>query len=134
METGAIILFDGICNLCNSVVRFVIRRDRAGYFKFASLQSAAGRELLSLHALPPGKNDSFLLLENDRLYDRSTAALRVTRHLNGLWPLLYGLIVVPPFLRNGIYDLIARYRYRWFGRKETCDVPGPGIREKFLIP
>jgi len=128
----SVILFDGVCNLCNASVRFVIKRDRAARFSFASLQSGYTASLfrkLNFHA---NGVDSIVLLESGKLYVRSTAALKIARHLDGLWPLLYAFIIVPRFIRDAVYDFVARNRYRWFGKKEYCEVPAPGMKERFL--
>ncbi|RBP45454.1 putative DCC family thiol-disulfide oxidoreductase YuxK [Roseimicrobium gellanilyticum] len=127
-----IILFDGVCNLCAWAVRFIIERDPRGVFRFASLQSPVGQELMQKHGLNPSQLDSFVLVENDCAYSESTAALRVARHLGGAWPLFYGAIVLPRFVRDPIYKLIARNRYRWFGKKDTCMIPTPELRARFL--
>jgi len=127
-----IVLFDGVCNLCNGFVNFVIDRDPAGYFKFGALQSEAARPYLERFGLRPDYMDSIVLIENGRLYRDSTAALRILRRLQGLWPLLYGLIVVPRPLRDAVYRWIARHRYRWFGRREQCRVPTPDLLARFL--
>lgn len=122
-----VILFDGVCNLCHGAVRFIIRRDRAARFRFASLQSEPGRRL----AAGPAP-DSILLVENGLRYDRSTAALRIARRLDGAWPLLYAFIVVPRPLRDALYAWIARHRYRWFGRLDACPLPDPRLADRFL--
>ena len=127
-----IILFDGVCNLCNAAVQFVIRHDKKKRFVFASLQSETGCRLLSEHGLPPGNLGSFILIEHNIVYSRSSAALRVAKKLNGIWPVLFVFIMIPPFIRNGIYDFIARNRYRWFGKKDECMVPNPELRARFL--
>jgi predicted DCC family thiol-disulfide oxidoreductase YuxK len=127
-----VILFDGECNLCNGFVGFVLPRDPAGRFKFASLQSPVGQKLLSGHALPTNTLDSVVLVERDRVYSRSTAVLRILRRLNRLWPLLYAFVVVPRPLRDAVYDFVARNRYRWFGRRESCLMPTPENRKRFL--
>ena len=130
-----IILFDGVCNLCNSAVRWVIERDKAGRFDFASLQSdAARRELVKvmgtkeIDALP----DSIVLLDSDGVHIRSTAALRIARGLGSRFALLRLGFVLPRPIRDVIYDLIARNRYRWFGRRDTCMTPTPDIAARFL--
>ncbi len=132
MESKAVMLFDGVCNLCDQTVQFVLKRDKKGYFKFAALQSEAGQALLEQHQLPTEDFDSFVLLENGKLYQRSTAALRVCRRLGGAWPLLYAFIIVPPFIRNAVYNWVSRNRYRWYGKKETCMMPKPEWQERFL--
>ena len=117
MPQDSIILFDGVCNLCNTAVQFVIRRDNSNHFLFASLQSGEGKEILARNNLPPNEMYTFILVEKDKVYDRSTAALKVLRKLKGWWPLLYGFIIVPKFIRDGIYQVISKNRYRWFGKK-----------------
>jgi predicted DCC family thiol-disulfide oxidoreductase YuxK len=128
----SVILFDGVCNLCNGAVQFVIKRDKKNYFSFASLQSAEGQKLLRLHELPVNDFNSFVLVENDKVYTKSTGALRITRKLSGLWPLLYGFIIVPKFLRDAIYGLVAKNRYKWFGKRNSCMIPTPEMMSKFL--
>ncbi len=132
MSSQPIILFDGVCNFCNAAVNFTIKRDKQKIIKFAPLQSEAGRQLIQQYGLPENDMRSFLFIENDKVYSRSTAALRVCRHLKGLWPLCYGFMIVPAFIRNAVYDLIAKNRYKWFGQKEECMVPTPDIRARFL--
>lgn len=127
-----VILFDGVCNLCNGAVQFIIKRDPHGKFRFAPLQSAAGQALLKQHRLPAEHFNSIIVIEGDRYYTRSSAALRIARRLNGLWPICYAAIVIPPFLRNPVYDWIARNRYRWFGRTESCMMPTPELKARFL--
>ncbi|MDQ7948799.1 MAG: thiol-disulfide oxidoreductase DCC family protein [Pedobacter sp.] len=126
------IFFDGVCNLCNSAVQFTIERDKHAIFRFASLQSNFAQRTLSPYGIETDKKASFVLLENGKVYQRSTAALRVAKRLKGLWPLLYVLIIIPPFIRNAVYDFIAKNRYKWFGQQESCWVPTPALKEKFL--
>ena len=132
MSTKSVILFDGVCNFCNGAVNFTIKRDKNKMIKFAALQSEVGRSLIRHYGLPENDMRSFLLIENGKLYSKSTAALKVCRYLKGLWPLCYGFIIVPAFIRNAVYDLIARNRYKWFGQKEECMVPTPDVRARFL--
>ncbi len=132
MSESAIVLFDGVCNLCNSTVQFVLRRDRRQRFLFAPLQSEKGRDLLQRHGLSPDFLDSFVLVEQGRVFTSSSAALRIARGLPGLWPLLYAFIAVPRFLRDAVYRWIARNRYRWFGRRDSCRIPTPEERSRFL--
>lgn len=127
-----VILFDGVCNFCNSVVNFVIKRDKHSQLKFATLQSEIGQKILRQNNFSEPVPRSFVFIEEGKLYTRSTAALRVCKHLAGLWPLAYGFIIVPKFVRDGIYNWIAKNRYRWFGKKEVCMIPSPGIRSRFL--
>ncbi|HMH24885.1 MAG TPA: thiol-disulfide oxidoreductase DCC family protein [Puia sp.] len=129
---GLVVLFDGVCNLCNRSVQFIIRRDPQARFHFASLQSAVGQGLLEKFHLPDHHLSSFVLIEGERIFTRSSAALRVLKHLGGGWKLLYAFWIVPPFIRNGVYDWIARNRYRWFGRQDACWIPTPELKERFL--
>ena len=126
-----IILFDGVCNLCNSAVLFVIRRDPTSIFTFASLQGDQGAEIARQHQIEITGN-SFLLIENNKVYSHSTAALKVARELSGPVKLLYGFIIVPRFIRDWVYNVIARNRYKWFGKRETCMVPTPELEKRFL--
>lgn len=128
----AIILFDGVCNLCNGFVQFVINHDPAGQFRFAALQSETGRRLLQDMPLGQQNLDSVVLVQNNRFYQQSTAALHILRQLQGWWPLLYGAIVLPRFFRDPVYNLLARNRYRWFGRRESCMLPTPELKSRFL--
>jgi len=129
---NAVLVFDGVCNLCNGLVRFIIPRDPGGYFKFGTLQSVEGANVLERCGLSPGEADTVVLYEKGKCYIRSTAALRVFRRLRGLWPLLYGFIVVPRFLRDAVYTFVARRRYRWFGRRDRCMIPSPENKKRFL--
>jgi predicted DCC family thiol-disulfide oxidoreductase YuxK len=126
------ILFDGVCNLCSRIVQFVIKNDYKRQFKFASLQSDFGQQVLKDNKLDNVNLQSFLLLDGGRLYSRSAAALRVTKYLGGLWPVLYGFIIVPAFIRDAVYNWIAKSRYKWFGKKESCWLPSPSLSERFI--
>ncbi len=127
-----VILFDGVCNLCSSSVQFIIKHDPKQQFRFASLQGEFGQQVLLEHQLPANDFNSFILLENGQLYTKSTGALKVVKKLSGLWPLLYGFIIVPPFIRNAVYQWVASNRYRWFGKKEACWLPTPDLKKLFL--
>lgn len=127
-----IVLFDGVCHLCTSTVRFIIKRDPEGYFTFASLQSEVGRTLLEEHGLQPDALDTFVLVEGPRYFTRSDAALRVAQRLSGGWALLRILLLVPKPIRDWGYTMIARNRSRWFGAHETCMVPSRDILDRFL--
>jgi len=131
-DGGPIVLFDGVCRFCNASINFILDRDRAGRVRFAALQSAAGQALLRRYGLPTDRFASLVLVEGGRCWGRSTAALRIARHLDGLWPLAALLLAVPPFLRDAAYDLLARNRYRWFGQLDACRVPTPEVRQRFL--
>ena len=131
--SSSVILFDGVCNLCNGFVQFVIRRDPAARFQFAALQSAAGQALLAAHQLPaPAEPESIVLVEGGRAYTHSGAVLRILRRLPG-WGWLYAFRVLPRVLRDAVYRWVARHRYRWFGREETCMMPTPELRARFLV-
>ncbi|SFS65002.1 thiol-disulfide oxidoreductase DCC family protein [Marininema halotolerans] len=127
-----IVLFDGVCNVCNGAVQWIIRHDKQGKFHFASLQSEVADALSKERSLPSTLPDSIILLENGRVSMESTAVLRICRGLDGWWKGLYGLILVPRFIRDRIYRWFARNRYRWFGKQETCMIPTPDIRNRFL--
>lgn len=129
---GAIVLFDGVCNFCNASVNFVIERDTAGYFKFAPLQSEIGEELVAKHNINTAETDSVIVVENDRAYTHSSAALRIAKRLDGLWSWSYALIIVPKPIRDFFYRLFAKYRYKLFGRQDACMMPTPEIRARFL--
>jgi len=125
---NSVVLFDGVCNLCNAVVRFILARDPEGHFRFASLQSEAARRLLG-----DGQTaETIVLLEAGKTYTKSTAALRIARGLRFPWPLLYAFVAFPRPLRDLFYDWVARHRYRWFGRRESCMVPTPEVHERFV--
>lgn len=130
MKAQAIILFDGVCNLCNSSVQFIIRRDPAAYFSFASLQSEIGQQLLQEHQYH-GQLDSVILIENNKLYAKSDAALRIVRRLPS-WRILSAGRFIPRSIRDSIYQFVAKHRYRWFGKQEVCMLPSPEIRSRFL--
>ncbi len=127
-----VILFDGVCNFCNSSVQFVIKRDTKQQFRFASLQSQYGQQILAQHQLPQNEFNSFIFIENGEIYTKSTAALRVAKQLSGLWPMLFGFIIIPSFIRDAVYNFIAQNRYRWFGKREACMLPSPQQRQLFL--
>ena len=132
MDTERTVLFDGVCNLCDASVQFVIRRDPGAVFRFASFQGDAGERIARDHGIDPEVLDSMVLIEGGRVHRKSSAALRVARRLRFPWPILYAMIVVPPFIRDSVYDFIGRRRYRWFGRKEACWVPDASLRARFL--
>lgn len=132
MHTHPILFFDGFCNLCSASVQFIIRHDPKQQFRFASLQSTIASNMLGQYLSATDEPDSFLLWEDGRVYSRSEAALRVTKRLSGAWPLLYGFSIVPAPIRDGIYNIVARNRYRWFGRKHECWIPSAELQQLFL--
>lgn len=125
-------IIDGVCNLCERSAQFVIKRDKKGVFRFGSFQSAATQELLRARGLSFPSMDSFVLLAGPRHYTRSDAALRVCRRLDGLWPILSVFLIVPRPIRDAVYNMVARNRYKWFGKKEACLIPTPDIAARFL--
>ena len=126
------ILFDGVCNFCNASINFIIDRDRKGIFKFAALQSEIGQELLKKFSLKTRDFDSIVALEGDKVYQKSDAALEIARKIDGIWKIFYIFKIIPAFLRNSVYDLIARNRYRFFGRTDACRIPTPELKARFL--
>jgi predicted DCC family thiol-disulfide oxidoreductase YuxK len=127
-----IILFDGVCNFCNASVNFIIDRDKKGIFQFAALQSEIGQEILRKNGLNATTFDSIILINDKKVYQKSDAALEIARNLDGFWKIFYIFKIIPPFLRNSIYDLIAKNRYRFFGKSDTCRIPTPELRTRFL--
>jgi len=126
-----IILFDGLCNFCDHSVQFIIKRDHAELYKFASLQSDIGQKLLKQYDIPHD-TDSFVLLTQGSWYSKSTAALHVAHHLNGLTKMLYPLLLIPRPIRDLFYNIFAKNRYQWFGKKDHCTLPSPEVRNRFL--
>lgn len=129
-----IILFDGVCNLCNSAVLFIIKRDPSSRFRFASLQSDYAQNILRQYGVDsrPENLFSIFLIAGDRIYTRSDAALEVARHLSGFWPAIRIFKIVPRFMRDGVYDWIARNRYSLFGKKDECMIPTPELKGRFI--
>jgi predicted DCC family thiol-disulfide oxidoreductase YuxK len=127
-----VIFFDGVCNYCNSMANLVIRQDKKKVFRFAALQSNTGQQVLKEWSLPPGKFDSFLLLDNGKLYYKSTAVLRVANKLPWYWKWSQLFWILPRSIRDGGYNIIARNRYKWFGKKDQCMIPTPEVKERFL--
>lgn len=127
-----IILFDGVCNLCNSSVNFVIKKDKNDVFRFAALQSEIGSQYINKFNIDPSQTDSIILIDVDKHYIKSSAALTIAKSLKGVYPLLYAFIIVPAFIRNWVYDYIAKNRYKWYGKKESCMIPTPELKSKFL--
>ena len=132
MQDKKIILFDGVCNLCNGAVVFIIKRDKKDVFRFAALQSEIGEKLLRKYQIDPEKTDSIILVADNNAFAKAGAALRIAQQLSGLWPALAILRIVPRFISNAVYDWIASNRYQWFGKKESCMIPTPELKAKFL--
>lgn len=127
-----ILLFDGVCNLCNSSINFIIKRDPDLHFRFAALQSDYGQKKLKELGFNQGEFDSLVLLSKGNVYRKSSAALRVAKELTGLWPMLYIFILIPPFIRHAVYDIIGKNRYRWWGKRDSCRMPTPELRQRFV--
>jgi predicted DCC family thiol-disulfide oxidoreductase YuxK len=132
MNNQSVILFDAVCNLCNTSVQYVIKHDPKAFFTFASLQGETGQTLLKKYGLSADDLNSFVLIQNDKALTRSAAALTVARQLDGLSKLLYGFIIVPAFIRDGVYNMIAKNRYKWFGKRDSCMIPSPELNSRFL--
>jgi predicted DCC family thiol-disulfide oxidoreductase YuxK len=127
-----VVLFDGVCNFCNASVNFLIRQDKKNVFRFAPLQSEYGQKLLETYQLPKKQLDSFVLIDNGKVYKSSNAGLRLYGKLPWYWKWTQLFWIVPRFIRDGVYNLIARNRYRWFGKKDSCMIPTPSVRNRFL--
>ena len=127
-----VLYFDGVCNLCSSFVQFVIRHDRKQEFRFASLQSAAGQAVLKSQHLSTEEFHSTLLYDGQRYLLKSDVALTIFKSFGGAWSLLYGFMIVPRFIRDWVYDVVAKNRYRWFGKKDACMIPTPALKSRFL--
>lgn len=132
IDTNPILLFDGYCNLCSNSVQFILKHEKKSDLYFGSLQSDEGIALLKLHQINPIEIDSLILIQNNIVYTKSSAALRLTPYLKGLYPILYVLLIVPPFIRNAVYDYVARNRYKWFGKSDSCMMPEKSLVKRFL--
>ncbi|HTF02691.1 MAG TPA: DCC1-like thiol-disulfide oxidoreductase family protein [Bacteroidia bacterium] len=132
LENKGLVLFDGVCQFCNSSVNFMIRKDNTDYFRFLPLQSELGQKIIKQFNLDPENLQTVILLENKRIYTRSTAALRIAKKLKGGWKLFYGFVIIPAFIRDAVYNVVARNRYKWWGKRDSCMVPTPDVKKKFL--
>ena len=130
-QNPPVILFDGVCNLCSRSVQFILKRDKEKIFSFASLQSNYGQDLLKQYDLPVDVFNSFILFQDGNIYTRSTAALKMFSQLKG-WRWVKTFWIVPKFIRDAVYNLIAKNRYKWFGKKQECWVPTPELKARFL--
>ncbi|WP_373400078.1 thiol-disulfide oxidoreductase DCC family protein [Algoriphagus halophilus] len=131
-QKQSIIFFDGVCNLCNTSIDFVIQRDKKDHFLVGALQDETSKRILERFEVDKNYLDSIVLLESDQIYYKSTAALKIAKNLSGLWPLLHPLVILPESFRDFIYDWIGKNRYKWFGKKSTCRLPTKEERQKFL--
>lgn len=132
MEGYPVVLFDGVCNFCNYWVNFAIKRDRKKKLKFTALQGEPAKKLLLQFHINPTSLSSVILIDNGKVYTQSSAAIRICKYLNGGWKLFYGLMIIPKFIRDFFYNIIARNRYKWYGKREACMVPTPELKERFL--
>lgn len=132
MSHHPIILFDGVCNFCNATINFVLKQDKKGIFRFAPLQSEAGQKLLQQYGLSTKDFDSFVLIDEGKVYKKSSASLRVMNKLPWYWKEMQLFRIVPKVFRDAIYDFVAKRRYKWFRRKEQCMIPTPELRKRFL--
>ena len=126
-----ILLFDGICNYCNKWINFIIRHDKKKKFRFATLQSDAGKKLLKKYNIPE-ETESAVLIYNEKVYLKSSTGLHILYHLGGIYSLAFGFIIVPAYIRDFYYDIIARNRYKWWGKRNECMIPTDYVRERFL--
>ncbi len=127
-----IVLFDGVCNLCSRSVQFILKHDKRNQFLFGSLQGEAGQGYLKKYRLPGDMLHSFMLIEDDKLYTRSSGVLRMLKNLGNGWQLCYVFMIIPKFIRDAVYNVVAKNRYKWFGKKDACWIPGPQWAERFL--
>jgi predicted DCC family thiol-disulfide oxidoreductase YuxK len=131
-DNEKIILFDGVCNLCEASVIFIFKRDRKGKFRFARVQSDVGLALLEGAGIKRDDFDTIVLISGGVAYTKSTAMLKILKELDGFWPIFFALIIIPGPLRDALYTFIAKNRYRWFGKKEVCMVPDAELKNRFL--
>jgi predicted DCC family thiol-disulfide oxidoreductase YuxK len=133
MNSVPTILFDGVCNLCNHSVQFIIRHDPRSKFRFAALQSGFGMAQLAHFGIAPGMLNTVILIQHGKAYQKSNAVLEIAKNLSGLWPAMYIFKLIPRFIRDGVYDLIAKNRYKLFGRRDECMIPTPELKSRFFI-
>ena len=131
-SNNKIVLFDGVCNLCNSSVQFIIKHDKKKQFLFASLQGKFGQEVLKKNNFSTESLNTLILIEGDKIFTRSTGVLRMLKHLGGRWSLLYGFIIFPAFIRDAVYNWVSKNRYKLFGKKDECMIPAKELKERFL--
>lgn len=132
LKNKTILLFDGYCNLCHSSVQFVLKHEKKQELYFTSLQSKIGLEILKYYNIDTNSIDSLVLIEKNKAYTKSTAALKLTKHLKGLYSLGYIFIIIPAFVRNWVYDFIAKNRYKWYGKLDSCLIPDENLAKRFL--
>ncbi len=127
-----VVLFDGVCNLCNGFVQFIIRHDKSGQIKFSQLQSTSGQSLLKPFSASIEKADSVIYIREGKIHLRSSAGLYILKDLGGVWKTATVFFIFPKPIRDFVYDIIAKYRYRWFGKRESCMVPTDELVERFI--
>ena len=132
-EIPAVIFFDGVCNLCNRLLQFIIKHDRKKYFRFAALQSDSAKKMLTGFSISASASETILLLEEGKLYKKSTAVLRIAKKLDGPWKAFDTIVIVPVFIRDFFYGIIAKKRYNWFGKRDYCMAPENPDRERFVL-
>jgi len=131
-ENKSIIIFDGVCNLCNASVNFVIKNDKKEQFLFASFQSDAAKEILLHFNLKNLNGGTVILVEGQKVYEKSTAVLKIAKRLDGPFKAFYAFFIVPKIFRDWVYDFIAKNRYKWFGKRDSCMMPSPELKNRFL--
>ncbi|MBC7693913.1 MAG: DUF393 domain-containing protein [Burkholderiales bacterium] len=132
LKNKTILLFDGYCNLCHSSVQFILKHEKTQEIYFTSLQSKVGIEILNYYSIDASKIESLVLIEKNKAYLKSTAALRLAKYLKNPFPIAFGLTIIPAFIRNMVYDLIAKNRYKWYGKTDSCLIPDPELAKRFL--
>jgi predicted DCC family thiol-disulfide oxidoreductase YuxK len=131
-NSKSVVLFDGVCNLCNSSLNFIISNDKKAHFLFASLQSDAAKEILLQFPEKKINFNTIVLIDQGKYYEKSTAVARICKRLDGLYKFLYFMVIIPKFIRDGLYNFIAKKRYKWYGKREKCRIPAPELRNRFL--
>ena len=131
-STYPIVLFDGVCNFCNYCVNFAIKRDKKKKLRFTPLQGETAKLLLQQYNISSTSLSSVIFIDGNKIYTQSSAAIRICKYLDGGWKLFYGLMIIPKFFRDLLYNIIARNRYKWFGKKDVCMIPTPELRTRFL--
>ena len=131
-KNKTILLFDGYCNLCQSSVQFILKHEKNPEIYFTSLQSNSGIEILNYYKIDSNKINSLVLIEKNKMYIKSTAALRLTKYLKGLYPIAFAFMIIPAVIRNFVYDYIAQNRYKWYGKLDSCIIPDGELEKRFL--
>ena len=132
INSNRIVYFDGVCNLCESSVQFIIRKNKKKNIQFASLQGSHGQAFLKENNFDTSEFSSLVYVENGKIYTKSSGALRITKQLKGLWPMIICFLIIPKFIRDGVYTYVAKNRYKWYGKKTSCWLPTPELKKRFL--